>query len=450
MKKKASCMALFLALMSIRLFAGDYTVHQLELSHPEGYYKSGEEVVVTGQLFKGKVPAAEEKLCVTIKWEGRKADYKEFPCDGKPFQVSYKSDKPGWVYFFFTVKGPDGKIIEKPGPKVIQSKKKCVAEIGAIFDCEKIRTAVEMPEDFQQFWKENRAKLDQVPFNAKLEKLPTKKKGIELYAVTVDAGVDYPVTGYLAYPTGAKPGTLPAYVTFQSWTRGDANRSFAESRAQKGLLTLAASWHGRPVGQPQSVYTKELGPGAFNAKQDINDRDKWIFRGMYIRVLRALDYIKSRPEWDGKTLVVQGGSLAGVQTSAAAALDPQVTTAIISVPAFCDFSADLAGRQRSLPVRGFSKNDLDEATRKALSYYDAVNFARLIRCEVFFCTGFADEGCPPSNVFAAYNNLPETTKKSISTCPTTGHYGTTVNVKGNEWLEKFYQNVKVNTYTEKY
>ena len=78
------------------------------------------------------------------------------------------------------------------------------------------------------------------------------------------------------------------------------------------------------------------------------------------------------------------------------------------------------------------------------------NLATLIRCEVFFCTGFADEGCTPSTVIAAYNNLPETTKKNFSSNPTTGHYGTTVNVKGNEWLEKFYQNVKVQAYTEKY
>ena len=90
------------------------------------------------------------------------------------------------------------------------------------------------------------------------------------------------------------------------------------------------------------------------------------------------------------------------------------------------------------------------ATRKALNYYDVVNLASLIRCEVFFCTGFADELCPPSNVIAAYNNLPEGTRKSFTSNPATGHFGTTVNVKGNQWLEKFFQNVKVNAYTEKY
>ena len=449
MKVKELAGTLFLALMAAGLSAGDYSIRQLKMTHPDGYYKAGEEVVVTGQLFKGKAPAVEEKLCVVTKWEGKEIGRKDIPCDGKAFRISYKGDKPGWVYFGFMVKSPDGKIIQKPGAKVLQSKKTHVAEIGAVYDWEKIRTAVEMPADFKNFWKDNRAKLDRVPFNAKLEKLQTKKTGIELYAVTVDAGVDRPVTAYLAYPAGAKPGTLAAYVTFQSWTRGDASRGFAEAGAKKGLLTLAASWHGLPVNQPAKFYQQEI-PKVFRATRNIDDRDKWDFHGVYMRVLRALDYIKSRPEWNGKTLVVQGGSLGGAQTSVAAALDPQITTAIISVPCFCEFSADLAGRKRSIPIGGYSLKQVAPAIRKTLNYYDVVNLASLIRCEVFFCTGFSDELCPPSNVIAAYNNLPAATRKSFSSNPTTGHYGTTVNVKGNQWLQKFFQNVKVNAYTEKY
>ena len=440
---------LFLALMAVGLSAGDYAIRQLKQTHPDGYYKAGEVVVVTGQLFKGKTPAVEEKLCIVTKWEGRVVDRKEIPCDGKPFSITYKSDKPGWVYFGFMVKGTDGKIIEKPAARVRQGKKTQVAEIGAMYDWEKIRTAIEMPADFQQFWKDNRAKLDQVPFNAKLEKLQVKKPGIELYAVTVDAGVDRPVTAYLAYPVGAKPRTLAAYVNFLSWSKTDASRSFAEKGAGKGLLTLAASWHGLPVNQPAKFYQQQI-PRVFSGVRNIHDRDKWDFHGVYLRVLRALDYIKSRPEWDGKTLVVQGGSLGGAQTAAAAALDSQVTAAIISVPCFFEFSADLAGRKRSSPLSGHSPEKVPPATRKALNYYDVVNLASLIRCEVFFCTGFADELCPPSNVIAAYNNLPAGTLKSFTSNPATGHFGTTVNVKGNQWLEKFFQKVNVNAYTEKY
>ena len=449
MKVKLPGLALFLVLAAMKLSAGDYSVRQLELNHPEGFYESGEEVVIAGQLFKGDVPAAGETLCAVTKWEGREVDRKEILCNGEPFRLTYRSDKPGWVYFGFMVKGPDGKIIENPGAKPPQGKKTIVAEIGAIYDREKIRTAVEMPDDFRQFWKDNRAKLDLIPFNAKLEKLQARNAGVELYAVTVDAGVDRPVTAYLAYPAGAKEGSLSAYVSYLSWSSCDASRGFAEAGAQKGMLTLAASWHGLPVNQPSAFYGQEI-PKVFNSLRNINDRDKWEFRGVYMRVLRALDFIKSRSEWNGKTLVVQGGSLGGAQTVAAAALDPHVTTAIVSVPCFCEFSADLAGRRRSIPVSHFSQAKMTPEIRNALNYYDVANLATLIRCEVFFCTGFSDELCPPSNVIAAYNNLPAATRKSFSCNPATGHFGTTVNVKGNQWLNTFFQNVKVNAYTEKH
>ena len=449
MRKKLTT-AVLLTLTAISgLFAGDYSIRQMKLNHPDGFYRAGEEVVVTGQLFKGNVPAAAEKLCVVTKWEGKVVGRREIPGGGKSFRVSYKTGQPGWVYFGFMVIGPDGKIIEKPGAKVPQGKKKILAEIGAVYDMEKIRPSTEIPADFEQYWKNVRARLDRVPFNTRLEKLPTKDPRIELYAVTVDAGTDRPVTAYLAYPAGAQPKSLAAYVNFLSWTKTDASRNFAVLNAKKGLLALAATWHGLPVNRPRKFYEQEL-PKVFQARRNIHDRDRWVFLGVYLRVLRALDYIKSRPEWNGKTLVVQGGSLGGAQTAVAAALDPQVTTAIISVPCFCEFNADRAGRKRSIPVGGFAGQKIAPEIRKTLEYFDVVNLASLIRCEVFFCTGLADELCPPSNVFAACNNLPDGTKRALTVNPATGHFGTTVNVKGNLWLKRFFENVKVGAYTEKY
>ena len=99
MKVKLPGLALFLVLAAMKLSAGDYSVRQLELNHPEGFYESGEEVVIAGQLFKGDVPTAGETLCAVTKWEGREVDRKEILCNGEPFRLTYRSDKPGWVYF---------------------------------------------------------------------------------------------------------------------------------------------------------------------------------------------------------------------------------------------------------------------------------------------------------------------------------------------------------------
>ena len=54
-------------------------------------------------------------------------------------------------------------------------------------------------------------------------------------------------------------------------------------------------------------------------------------------------------------------------------------------------------------------------------YFDNVYFAKRIRCETWFSTGFVDFVCPPTSVYAAYNNLPKTIRKQIQTTPTAGH-----------------------------
>ena len=74
--------------------------------------------------------------------------------------------------------------------------------------------------------------------------------------------------------------------------------------------------------------------------------------------------------------------------------------------------------------------------------------AKFITCETYVCTGFADELCPPSNVFAMYNNIPASTQKEMTTNPLTGHYGTTKNVKGNKRIEEYLRGITVRKFTD--
>ena len=60
----------------------------------------------------------------------------------------------------------------------------------------------------------------------------------------------------------------------------------------------------------------------------------------------------------------------------------------------------------------------------------------MIHCPTFVCTGFVDEVCFPSSVYAFYNALPANIKKVMTTNPSTGHYGTTANTAGNAYLKE--------------
>ena len=163
-------------------------------------------------------------------------------------------------------------------------------------------------------------------------------------------------------------------------------------------------------------------------------------RGMFLRVLRALEYIKTLPEWDGKHIAVSGTSQGGTQSIVAAALDKDVTFVRAGVPGWCDISGVLADRRSG----GGKVYFLDEvranpALAKETSYFDCMFFARRIKCPIYMNTGFADVTCPPSSVFAAYNQLPEKTEKYMQTVPDRGH-GAEHN-SGKEALKKYIQKI---------
>jgi cephalosporin-C deacetylase-like acetyl esterase len=52
-------------------------------------------------------------------------------------------------------------------------------------------------------------------------------------------------------------------------------------------------------------------------------------------------------------------------------------------------------------------------------YYDAVNFARNIKCPAVIALGLVDRACPPTTVYSAYNVL--TSSKTLVVAPMLGH-----------------------------
>ena len=437
---KFICLMVLAVICGSGAFADGFRIRGLKLNRQNGIYEKGEEVVVTGTLLKSGKPAPEYKLRVLTKWESVKTlATDDFPCDGKPFRVSFRGDKPGWVYFAFQVVGPDGGIVKLPAGKPVQElKKELVDEIGAMISPEELRPADEVPPDFEEFWKNERAKLDAVPLNPRLEKIDSGRKGVDLYTVKVDAGLEFPVTGYLAIPTGATEKSLPIYLTFLDGVLGDAYRNAAMNMAERGAVALITTWHGFDVGHPKKYYS-EIGGNIQAWKTAERGRDEFYYRKVFVRAMRAADYLKTRPEWNGKDFLVGGGSLAGAQVAAVAALDPQVTLAFIHTPSNCGYNADLGGRKRALPFHWITDSWMTPEMRKAVPYSDIAHLAKFIRCECYFCTGFADEICTPTNVYTAFNNVPPGVKKFITTNPHTGHYGTSVDTKGRLRMWEFFK-----------
>ena len=337
----------------------------------------------------------------------------------KVLELESKLDQPGWVMLEAFLIDEEGK------PVKISAKNNAKTGIGAMVDPLEIKDAGCEPADFDQFWQQQRKALDEVPVKATRTRVEVPKRWegkVDLFDVQVDCAGGKPVSGYLALPSNAKKKSHPVILKYHGAGVRSAQKDFW--KAFRGMIVFDVNAHGIPNGKPAEYYKElaqnELKDYRFVGKTSRNDS---YFKGMFLRVMRALDYVKTLPEWDGKTLIVWGASQGGGQAIAAAALDPQVTLCVAHIPAIGDHGGRLVGRCPGWP-RLFNKVKLEEEDRKGIAesaYFDHNYLAKRIKCETWMGTGFIDRVCSPNSVYAAYNNLPKDVKKNIQTTPDKGH-----------------------------
>ena len=116
---------------------------------------------------------------------------------------------------------------------------------------------------------------------------------------------------------------------------------------------------------------------------------------------RAIGYLASRPDWNGKILVATGTSMGGQQSFAVAGLHPKVTHMITHVASGADSNAALHGRLAGYPNW---KSNNRKVMETAL-YFDTVNFAPGIHATSLVSMGFVDTTCPAVGLWTAFNQI---------------------------------------------
>jgi cephalosporin-C deacetylase len=119
-------------------------------------------------------------------------------------------------------------------------------------------------------------------------------------------------------------------------------------------------------------------------------------------------------------VAVSGASQGGGLALAAAALVPAlVTVCHADVPFLCDIQRAItltgAAPYSEVPEFLAQNTELADAALDTLRYVDCALLARRITAQCLLSTGLMDETCPPSTVFAAYNEI--TAGKDISVNP---------------------------------
>lgn len=316
----------------------------------------------------------------------------------KPVVVEAKMDKPGFFRLLAWLENRHGKNVSA------QTKYRLgryVFDGGHGVAVNTLKQAVPEPADFDAFWAKQKAKLKAVPLKYKMVEVKCRNPKFKMYKVSIDCAGPRPVTGYLSMPKDAKPKSLPAVGSFHGYGTSVQRQPGVGGR----MISFVVNAHGYDLEQPAAYYKKFFasirsnGRGyAFDPKQNA-DPEKAYFLGMALRVMRAYDFLKSLPQWDGKNLTAAGGSQGGLQTVWAASLVDGLTMARPTVPWCGDIGGEKAKR---------IKSHFFPAYAPGLRYFDIVNHAKRIPASCYVNVtraGLGDYVCPPSGVQIFYNNV---------------------------------------------
>lgn len=318
---------------------------------------------------------------------------------GKKFSQSFELKKPLPGFYKYTVQ------LNRKGSLLTEK----IFTVG--YEPEKIKAPADAKADFRAFWDNSLKELAKVAPNYKLTLQPEKSNAdYDMYIVEMKSFGNELIRGYYAKPK--KEGKHPVIVEYM----GYGSAPFLPNTRWNGFAYFVLSTRGQGLNQSTNRYGNWIVYG-------LDNKENYYYRGAFLDLVRAIDFVAARPEIDGNKIAVKGGSQGGAFSFAAAALDKRVKVAAPTIPFLSDYP-------RYFQIARWPKADFDKymeanPDRKwnevydLLTYFDIKNLAQYIECPLIMGIGVQDNVCPPHINFAAYNQVK--TEKRWMAFPRHGH-----------------------------
>jgi cephalosporin-C deacetylase-like acetyl esterase len=368
-------------------------------NHADWIYKTGEKATVEVQFYKYGIP--QDGVIISYEIGGDM-----MPADTSG-SVTLKQGKA--VISIGTMKEPgfrDCRMTASVDGKIYKH------HIKVAFSPENIKPYTQMPKDFKEFWDTNKAEAAKFPLTYTKE--PAKEyctDKVDCYLIKLILNNRaQSIYGYLFYPKSAAKGSCPVVFC----PPGAGIKTIKEPLrhkyyAEEGCIRFEIEIHGLNPTLTAETFNEisnafnGMGNGYLN--NGLDNRDNYYMKRVYLACVRSIDLLTSLPEWDGRNVIVQGGSQGGALALITAGLDNRVSACVANHPALSDMAGYKAGRAGGYP-HFFRTQGMDTPEKlQTMAYYDVVNFARLIKAPVYMTWGYNDDVCPPTTSYAVYNTL---------------------------------------------
>lgn len=406
--------------------AKPYIEMLVKANHSDRTYKTGELAVATVEAYAGGNPLEHTYVHYTIGPDMQPSDKKDSVLfqNGKAEIPVGTAAQPGFRYC---------KLEFRAGDKTYRD------FLKVAYSPEKIKTHTVLPADFTSFWQKKVKENSKIPLKPEVTLLPkysTDSIDVFLVKLNIDKNGRC-LYGYMAKPKAA--GKYPVLFT----PPGAGSRRIIPilDYAKQGFISLNIEIHGLNPEWSEAEYNRARMTKNDYFYKGIASRDTYYYRDVYIGCSRAVDFLCSLPEFDGRHVAVTGGSQGGALTIVTAALNPKVTCIAAFYPALSDVTGFLHSRAGGWPHffssaaanKKLGKTSVETAVR-TLSYYDVVNFAKQLKVPGFYSFGYCDETCSPTSVWSVMNSI--TAPKKIVITPTSAHWRfPATNQESIDWMK---------------
>lgn len=314
------------------------------------------------------------------------------------------------------------------------------------------------PHDFDEFWRQTLADARVHPLTPTFVRVNDVYQAVEAYDTTFAGFGGQPIKAWLILPArggGGADTPLPCLVRYVGYGGGRSLPIDHLAPAACGFALLVMDTRGQGSGWSPGDTPDDAGAGPHHPgflTRGIESPETYYYRRVFTDAVRAVAAAASHPRVDPARIAVtgasQGGGIAlavagllgsreiaaamrtsppaeadvsgaGAAPRAGGATDPPLGGSLAAAPApkllvadvpfLCHYAraVQLVDTAPYVEITKYLRAHRQRAADvwRTLAYFDGVHFATRVAARTLFSVALMDATCPPSTVFAAYNEL---------------------------------------------
>ena len=291
----------------------------------------------------------------------------------------------------------------------------------------KYKGSGEEPKDFDEFWlntlNENNHKTE-----AEYTLIDTYLKLFDVWNVSFKGYSKHVINGWYIAPKYARENNekLTCIMHYPGYGGGRdyPNSHLLFPSAGYSIFVMEVRGQGAEGGNGATTPDPV---GSTPHAMGILDKKDYFYKRVFVDAVKSIEAAKEHPLTERIAVngTSQGGGIALALLGLSALKKEKIEAAMIDVPFLCDYKRACTITD-TLPyneIARFCKTNRMHENKafETLSYFDGAFFAKRSKVKALFSVGLMDILCPPSTVFAAYNNYAG--EKSINVYTFNGHEG---------------------------